>query len=99
MSVAVKTIPNSRATVAIGSCSGRVTYQNFFKPTAPSTFAASSTSDGIDASPARKMTTANGMIRHAWTEITAARASVGSPNHCGGVEWVDKGRVVVAHLK
>src|ERR687885_3034180 len=89
MSVAVKTIPNSSATVAIGSCRGSVTYQNFFRPVAPSILAASSTSLGIDASPARKITTAKGMIRHACTEITAASASVESPSHCGGVEgWV-----------
>ena len=32
MSVAVKTIPNSTAISAIGSCSGSVTYQNSFEP-------------------------------------------------------------------
>ena len=60
MSVAVKTIPNSRATVAIGNCSGSVTDQNFRKPVAPSIAAASSTSFGIEASPARKITRAKG---------------------------------------
>ena len=58
MSVAVKTIPKSSATVAIGSWSGSVTYQNFLKPTAPSILAASSTSVGTEARPARKITTA-----------------------------------------
>ena len=51
MSVAVKTIPNRTATIAIGSCSGSDTYQNFFRPVAPSIAAASSTSCGIDAMP------------------------------------------------
>src|SRR5215210_1228091 len=84
MSVAVKTIPNRSATVAIGSWSGSVTYQNFFRPVAPSTLAASSTSVGIEARPARKITVANGMIRHECTAMTAAIASVGWPSHCGG---------------
>ena len=65
MSVAVKTIPNSIATIAIGSCSGSETYQNFFRPVAPSIAAASSTSCGIDAIPARKITVANGIVRQA----------------------------------
>ncbi len=67
MSVAVKTIPNSTAIVAIGSCSGSVTYQSFVSPVAPSTLAASSTSSGIDASPARMITVAKGIIRQACT--------------------------------
>ena len=62
MSVAVKTIPNRTATIAIGSCSGSDTYQNFLSPVAPSIAAASSTSCGIDEMPARKMTVANGIV-------------------------------------
>ncbi len=86
MSVAVKTIPNRSATVAIGSCNGSVTYQNFFRPVAPSTRAASSTSAGIDARPARKITVAKGMIRHVCTKMIAAIASVDWPSHCGGAK-------------
>jgi hypothetical protein len=52
------TIPNRTATGAIGSCSGMSTYQSFFTPVAPSILAASSTSFGIDARPAMKITTA-----------------------------------------
>src|SRR3989442_14385731 len=84
MSVAVKTIPNSRATVAIGSCNGRETDQNFLKPVAPSIAAESSISFGIEARPARKITVANGMIRQAWTAITEPIASLGCASHCGG---------------
>ena len=69
MSVAVKTIPKRIATIAIGSCSGSDTYQNFFRPVAPSIAAASSTSCGIDAMPARKITVANGIVRHACTKM------------------------------
>src|SRR5207245_912159 len=74
MSVAVKTMPNSSATVAIGNWSGSVTDANFRRPVAPSIAAASSTSFGIDARPARKITTANGMSRQACTAITEAIA-------------------------
>src|SRR5437762_11236277 len=84
MSVAVKTIPNSNATVAIGSSSGSDTDQNFRNPVAPSIAAASSTSFGIDASPARKITTANGRIRQVCTAITEPIASFGCASHCGG---------------
>src|SRR3954454_22503181 len=77
MSVAVKTIPKRTATVAIGSVSGSVTYQNFLKPVAASIAAASSTSCGIDAIPARKMIVANGSRRHTWTVMIDAIASVG----------------------
>ena len=83
MSVAVKTIPNSNATVAIGSCSGSVTDQNLRNPVAPSIAAASSTSFGIEDSPARKMTTAKGRIRHVCTAITAPIASFGCARYCG----------------
>src|SRR5205823_10494684 len=75
MSVAVKTIPNRTATIAIGSCSGSETYQNFLNPDAPSIAAASSTSAGIDEIPARKITVANGMIRQACTVMIDAIAS------------------------
>jgi len=86
MSVAVKTIPKSSATVAIGICSGRLTYQNFLRPVAPSTAAASCTSFGMDAIPAMKITVANGRIRHACTVMIDTFPSVGSPSHCGGLE-------------
>src|SRR5256885_13754437 len=92
MSVAVKTIPNNRATVAIGSCKGRETDQNFRKPVAPSIAAASSTSFGIEARPARKITVANGMIRQAWTAITEPIASLGCASHCGGDTLPARGR-------
>src|SRR5919199_6819351 len=85
MSVAVNTIPKSSATIAIGSCSGRLTYQNFFSPVAPSTDAASWTSFGIDAMPAMKITVANGRIRHEWTRMIEIFASVGSPTQFGGL--------------
>src|SRR3954471_5207809 len=85
MSVAVKTIPNSTATIAIGSCSGRLTYQNFFRPVAPSTDAASWTSFGIDAIPAMKITVANGRIRHEWTTMIESFASVVLPIQLGGL--------------
>src|SRR2546426_4439406 len=83
MSVAVKTIPNRTATSAIGSCSGSETYQNFFKPVAPSIAAASSTSCGIDEMPARKMTTANGIVRHACTVMIDDIAAFGVPSQLG----------------
>src|SRR5919201_6679950 len=85
MSVAVKTIPNSTATIAIGSCSGRLTYQNFFSPVAPSTDAASCTSFGIEAIPARKITVANGRIRHECTVMIEIFASVVFPIQFGGL--------------
>jgi hypothetical protein len=65
MSVAVKTIPKRSATIAIGSWSGSETYQNFFRPVAPSIAAASSTSGGIEDMPATKITVAKGRIRQA----------------------------------
>src|SRR5919199_4216131 len=83
MSVAVNTIPKSSATIAIGNWSGRLTYQNFLSPVAPSTDAASCTSRGIDAIPARKITVANGRIRHEWTAMIEIFASVGSPIQFG----------------
>src|SRR5487761_792087 len=83
MSVAVNTIPNNTATIAIGSCSGSETYQNFFRPVAPSIAAASSTSCGMDEIPARKMTVANGIIRQAWTLMIDDAAARGVPNHVG----------------
>ena len=92
MSVAVKTIPNKSATVAIGSCSGSETDQNLRKPVAPSIAAASSTSRGIDARPARKITVANGMMRHAWTAMIEPIASLGSASHCGGDTWLARWR-------
>ena len=85
MSVAVKTIPNSSAMIAIGSCKGRVTYQNFFSPVAPSIAAASCTSVGIEAIPAMKITVAKGRIRHAWTRMIERHrrpSSVGSCDSC-----------------
>src|SRR5437773_3251526 len=85
MSVAVKTIPNSSATRAIGSWSGSDTYQNFFRPVAASIAAASLTSFGIDAIPAMKITVANGRIRHEWTAMIDAFASVVSPSQFGGL--------------
>src|SRR3989442_3850813 len=86
MSVAVKTIPNRSGTVAIGSCSGSETYQNFFSPVAPSIAAASSTSFGIEAIPARKITVANGTIRHACTAMIDVIALRGVPSQFGGLE-------------
>src|ERR1700704_4239976 len=77
MSVAVKTIPNSTATIAIGNCNGSVTYQNFLSPVAPSIAAASSTSCGIEEIPARKITVANGIVRHAWTVMIEDIAACG----------------------
>ena len=91
MSVAVKTIPNSTATIAIGSCSGSETYQNFFSPVAPSIAAASSTSFGIDAMPARKITVANGMIRHACTVMIDDIAAFGVPSQFGVLSRVRRG--------
>src|SRR5919201_3158948 len=83
MSVAVKTIPNRTATIAIGSCSGSDTYQNFFRPVAPSIAAASSTSGGIDEMPARKMTVAKGIVRQAWTVMIEDIAACGVPSQFG----------------
>ena len=85
MSVAVNTIPNSSATAAIGSCSGKVTCQNLRRPVAPSMRAASSTSGGIEESPARKITVAKGRIRQAWTAMIESFANVACPSHCGGL--------------
>src|SRR5215208_227714 len=98
MSVAVNTMPKSNATVAIGSCSGSDTYQNFLSPVAPSIFAASSTSVGIDEIPAMKMTVANGRMRHVCTKMIDAFAVAVVPSHCGGVNvsigaiWMKSGQ-------
>src|SRR6185437_6378819 len=83
MSVAVKTIPNSTATRAIGSCNGSDTCQNLRRPVAPSIADASFTSCGIDEMPAMKMTTANGIVRHACTAMIDAIASCGVPSQFG----------------
>src|SRR5512146_1011654 len=83
MSVAVKTMPKRIATIAIGSWSGSETYQNFRRPVAPSIAAASSTSCGIEAMPAMKITVANGMVRHAWTVMIDDIAAVGVPSQVG----------------
>src|SRR5437764_2860409 len=83
MSVAVKMIPKRIATIAIGSCSGSETYQNFFRPVAPSIAAASSTSCGIDEMPARKITVANGIVRHACTVMIDDIAAFGGPSQFG----------------
>ena len=47
---------------------------------------------GMDARPARKMTTAKGIIRQAWTAITEPIASFGSASHCGGSILLTKPR-------
>src|SRR5512133_568976 len=99
MSVAVKTIPNSSATVAIGSWRGSVTDQNLRRPVAPSIAAASSTSFGIDARPARKITTANGRIRHACTKITEPVAYVDWPSQTGGDTWLTRWRCWSVHVR
>src|SRR3954468_24349046 len=83
MSVAVKMIPNSTATIAIGSCSGSDTNQNFFSPVATSIAAASSTSCGMDEMPARKITVANGIVRHACTVMIDDIAAFGVPSQLG----------------
>src|SRR6266540_44481 len=83
MSVAVKMIPKRIATIAIGSWSGSDTYQNFRRPVAPSIAAASSTSCGIEAIPARKITTANGIVRQAWTVMIDDIAAFGVPSQFG----------------
>src|SRR5207244_4537811 len=67
-------------------CSSNDTYQNFFRPVAASMAAASSTSLGIDAIPARKITVANGRIRHACTVMIDAIAFRGVPSQFGGLE-------------
>src|SRR5437016_1626683 len=72
------------ATSAIGSWSGSDTYQNFFSPVAPSIADASSTSLGIDAIPARKITVAKGRIRHACTTMIEVAARCGVPSQTGG---------------
>src|SRR5207249_3542943 len=78
---------------------GNVTDQNFRNPVAPSIAAASSTSRGIDASPARKITVANGIIRHAWTAITDPIARFGCASHCGGETWLARWRCCSVQLK
>src|SRR3954454_3031348 len=83
MSVAVKTIPKRIATSAIGSCSGSETYQNLRSPVAPSIAAASSTSLGIEAIPAMKMTVANGIVRQACTVMIDDIAARGVPSQVG----------------
>src|SRR4029079_12161812 len=83
MSVAVKTIPKRIATIAIGSCSGSETYQNFFRTVAPSIAGASSTSFGIDAIPARKITVAKGIVRQACTVMIEDIAARGVPSQVG----------------
>src|SRR5256714_12408752 len=85
MSVAVKTIPNRIATSAIGSWSGSETCQNLRRPVAPSIAAASSTSWGIDAIPARKITVANGIVRQACTVMIDDIAARGVPSQEGGL--------------
>src|SRR5437667_185062 len=90
MSVAVKTIPNRSATVAIGSWSGRVTCQNLRSPVAPSTLAASCTSVGIDASPAMKITVANGRIRQACATMIGSIASLDQHDRLRGEREDDR---------
>src|SRR2546421_7457212 len=85
MSVAVKTIPNSNVTIAIGSCSGSVTCQNLRKAVAPSIRAASSISAGIEEGPAREITVAKGRIPQGWMTMIEIFAGVACPSHCGGL--------------
>src|SRR3954467_12847587 len=99
MSVAVKTIPNSTATSAIGSCSGSDTCQNFRRPVAPSIAAASSTSCGIDEMPARKMTTANGIVRHACTVTIDDIAAFGVPSQFGTCDALTRCSLMRNQLK
>src|SRR6266568_8257057 len=85
MSVAVKMIPKRIAKTAIGSWSGSETYQNFLRPVAPSIAAASSTSCGMEEIPARKITVANGIVRHACTVMIEDIAAFGVPSQVGGL--------------
>ena len=62
----------------------------FLRPVAPSTFAASSTSFGIDASPAIMITVANGSSRQACTVVIAAQGLVRLTEPVRGVELVNE---------
>ena len=57
--------------------------QNLRRPVAPSIAVASSTSCGIDAMPARKITVANGMVRQACTVMIDDIAARGVPSQVG----------------
>src|SRR5690242_5269374 len=99
MSVAVKTIPNSTATTAIGICSGSDTCQNLRNPVAPSIAAASFTSCGIEETPARKITVANGIVRHACTATIDDIAARGVPSQFGFVSGVTMWALIRNQLK
>src|SRR6202047_3938503 len=83
MSVKVKIVPNSTATLMMGAIIGMLMRKRMRQNPAPSMAAASGMSLGIAVSPASMMTVENGIRRQQWTRITDAIANFGSPSHIG----------------
>ena len=81
MSVKASTRPKSPATSAMGRISGSVIWNRRREKPAPSTWAASWMSCGIDVRPAMRITVASGRIRHTWMVMTEPMASQGTPSH------------------
>ena len=80
MSVKVKTTPKRTATVRMGSIIGSVIWKALANGPAPSMSAASWTSDGIEVSPASRITVEKGSSRQTCTVMMATMPRVGSPS-------------------
>src|SRR5579862_9678058 len=83
MSVKVKMVPNSTATLRIGVIMGRLIWNKVLQKPAPSMDAASGISLGIAVRPASRITVENGISRQQCTRITDAMASLVSPSQYG----------------
>ena len=72
----------------IGRISGTVTWNRWRQNPAPSIWAASWMSWGIEVSPAIKITVASGRMRQTWMTMTEAMARCGTPSHINHPSFV-----------
>src|SRR4029079_11614143 len=83
MSVKVKMMPNSMATLRIGRSIGSVISNRVRQKPAAATAADSGMARGVAVQAASRMTVENGSRRQVWTTITEIIARVGWPSHIG----------------
>ena len=82
-SESVNTVSNALPMKRMGAIIGTMTLRKRRRNGAPSTFAASMISGGIDVRPARRTIALNGNPRQTFTNMTESSASEGSPSHTG----------------
>src|SRR5258707_2251166 len=98
MSVKVKIVPNSTATLRMGVIMGRLIWNSVRQKPAPSMAAGSGISLGIAVRPASTITEENGISRQQCTRITEAIASLGSPSHTGATHGLQTSAQTSTHV-